>query len=139
MTRKFLPVLFIIGGLSLLVGTNVSLVSCSKPTEDTTAAPPPPPPPPVPPPVLNKVDVYHKTATEQYAGSWIFTYDNQKRVTRITDNASMAVLNDTVYYFFEYDGNNTKPSRVRSYQVNNPLTAGNPVKDTVFFTYDGSG
>jgi hypothetical protein len=139
MSKKILPILLFIGGLSLFFGTNVSLVSCNKPNNDTAVTPPPPPLPPPPPPVVNRVDVYRQGTPTGYAGSWVFTYDNLKRVTRIADNFSMGVLNDTVYYFFEYDGNNTKPSRMRSHQINNPLTPGNPLKDTVFFTYDVSG
>lgn len=136
--KKTISVLFTLGVLLAFSGMNVTLVSCKKTNHDSIPLPPGPTPPAVPPPLVSKVDIYYAGSVNGYGGSWQFSYDSQKRVVRIADNASQAVTSDTVFYYFDYTGNDTKPYRLRSYQVN-PQVPSNPPQDTVFFTYDAQG
>jgi|GEM_PF-5515139 len=138
MRKKLFTVSASIAAILFIFATNQVIYSCSPSKgvdHDTIVPPPPPPPPPPPVPVISRVDLY--MSDNSFMGSWRFTYDAQKRVIQIADNASQGVTSDTVFYIFSYSGTNTKPSSMRIRQVNGMFPSGAP-EDTLFYTYDAA-
>lgn len=141
---------YLLSLFTLIISTTYS---CSKPAPGNSVNPPstdsiqpstPTPTPQQPPAstfsnLLKQVDIYYQNEdrARQFKGSYIFEYDNNKRVTAIKDNFSSFYRHDTIIYSFTYVNNNLYPSRCVFFNKDSGLL--NYTYDTIYFQHDNSG